>query len=235
VAAAEEPRRVVEPPAPPTPTGKRGAESRARAREPDTLRAPSSVPPGEAGEIYARAIQFSKQSAAGRDWDAQLRHAEEALAVRPDDDEAHFLAGHAGCMKKDEALAKRHYARLRLPQYRAALDDVCTRFAAIYLTPDSKDSPADRQRRVQEMYPDAVETMLKDPAKALAMAEEMIRLQPQFEGGYIVGAGSACRLGKLDVVRKYLPHLREAMYDVVAGNCRAANQPFPDPRADAGP
>jgi hypothetical protein len=101
--------------------------------------------------------------------------------------------------------------------------------------PGTSSSAAAPSGRALELYPRAVEALPKDPAKALALAEEIIALQPSFEGGWLVAAGAACRLHlRADVVR-YLEKVPERMYDVVRLGCEAVHEPFPDPRADAGP
>jgi hypothetical protein len=48
-------------------------------------------------------------------------------------------------------------------------------------------------------------------------------------------AGAACRLVRRADVVRYLEKVPERMYDVVRLGCEAVHEPFPDPRADAGP
>jgi serine/threonine-protein kinase len=194
------------------------------------------VRPPRSSEAAEALKKEAKEAAALQDYDLAYRKAVAAVEAAPDDQEAIFLAGHSACMRGQEADAKRWYGRLDDKRMKDALDDICARFKQIYVTPRSKDSPAARSGRALELYPDAVDLMHKDPAKALEMAKEIIDLQPSFEGGWIVAAGASCRLGRVDDVKKYLKRVPERMYDIVKMSCEAAKVPFPDPRVapDAG-
>jgi hypothetical protein len=186
---------------------------------------PRPKPSASADELVVNA----RQSAAGGDWAAARKYAEDALLVDAEHEEARYYAVQGACMARDVAAAKRHYARLKTEQFRRNLDELCVRFGRVYLSEASQGSIADKQTRATELYPKAIEAVQKDPKEALRLAEEIIELYPTFDGGYLVAAQAGCKLGQPELVKRHIVKVPERLRDLVGMVCRQAGTEMPAP------